>query len=97
MLIEFGETYQTLGDLDQALAVYHDSLAILELLASTDPGNTDWQRGLSVSYNRLGDVLIAQGKLDEAIKAYRDGLGLAERLAATDPDDPKWQRDLSAW
>ena len=97
MLIEFGETYQTLGDLDQALAVYRDSLAIQERLASTDPGNTDWQRGLSVSYNRLGDVLVAQGKLDEALKAYRDGLGIAVRLAATDPDDPKWQRDLSAW
>ncbi len=97
MLIEFGETYQTLGDLDQALAVYRDSLAIQERLASTDPGNTDWQRGLSVSYNRLGDVLVAQGRLDEAHKAYRDGLGIAVRLAATDPDDPKWQRDLSAW
>ena len=97
MLIEFGETYQTLGDLEQALAAYRDSLAIHERLAAGDRGNTDWQRDLSVSYNRIGDVLVAQGKLDEALKAYRDGLDIAEGLTAADPGNTKWQRDLSVW
>ena len=48
---------------------YRDSLAIRERLAASDRSNTGWQRDLSVSYNRVGDVLVAQGKLDEALKS----------------------------
>ena len=47
--------------------------------------NTQWQRDLSVSYDKVGNVLVAQGKLDEALKAYRDSLAIVERLAAADP------------
>ena len=64
-------------------------------LAATDRSNTEWQRDLSVSYDKVGDVLMAQGKLDEALKAYRDGLAIRERLAATDRSNTEWQRDLS--
>ena len=57
--------------------------------------NTQWQRDLSVSYDKVGDVLVAQGKLEEALKAYRDSLAIAERLAAADRSNTQWQRDLS--
>ena len=30
-----------------------------------------------MSYDRVGNVLVAQGKLDEALKAYRDSLAIA--------------------
>jgi hypothetical protein len=43
-----------------------ESLAIAERLAHSDPGNAGWQRDLSVSYNKIGDVLVAQGNLPEA-------------------------------
>jgi hypothetical protein len=46
--------------------------------------NTQWQGDLSMSYEKVGDVLKAQGKLDEALKAYRDSLAIRERLAAAD-------------
>src|SRR5262249_55028791 len=82
MLSQFGDTYFTLGDLDQALKAYRDSLAIMEHLAATDRSNTQWQRDLSVSNDRVGNVLVDQGKLDEALNAYRDGLAIAEHLAA---------------
>ena len=48
---------------------YRDSLAIAERLAAADRSNTGWQRDLSVSYDKIGDVLVAQGKLDEALKS----------------------------
>ena len=48
-----------------------------------------------MSYDKVGDVLVAQGKLDEALKAYRDGLAIGERLAAADRSNSGWQRDLS--
>jgi tetratricopeptide (TPR) repeat protein len=50
---------------------------------------------LSVSYDRVGDVLVAQGNLPEALKSYRDGLAIADRLAKADPGNAGWQRDLS--
>src|SRR5436190_1020597 len=62
------------GKLDDALKAYSDGLAIRERLAAADRSNTGWQRDLSVSYNKVGDVLVAQGKLDDALKAYSDGL-----------------------
>src|SRR5258706_9460279 len=69
--------------------------AIFERLAASDRSNTGWQRDLSVSYDRIGDVLVAQGKLDEALKSYRDSLAIHERLAASDRSNTGWQRDLS--
>ena len=69
------------GQLAEALKSYRDGLAIAERLAKADPSNTGWQRDLSVSYNKVGDVLVAQGNLAEALKSYRDSLAIAERLA----------------
>ncbi len=83
------------GKLPGALTAYRDSLAIAERLAKADPGNAGWQRDLSVSYNKVGDVLVAQGNLPEALTAYRDGLAISERLAKADPGNAGWQRDLS--
>ena len=83
------------GKLDEALTACRDGLAIAERLAAADRSNTEWQRDLSVSYERVGNVLVAQGKLDEALKAYRDGLAIRERLAAADRSNTQWQRDLS--
>ena len=66
-----------------------------ERLAQSDPGNAGWQRDLWVSYNKVGDVQVAQGDLAGALKSYRDGLAIAERLAQSDPGNAGWQRDLS--
>ena len=55
----------------------------------------DWQRDLSVSYDNVGDVLVAQGNLPEALKSYRDSQAIADRLAKSDPGNAGWQLDLS--
>jgi tetratricopeptide (TPR) repeat protein len=94
MLNEFGDTYLTLGDLEQALKAYRDGLAIRERLAASDPSNTERQRDLSISYSKFGNVLVRQGKLDDALKVYRDGLAIQERLAAFDPSNTERQRNL---
>jgi len=54
----------------------------------------EWQRDLSVSHDRVGDVLVAQGNLPGALEAFRRSLALRERLAAADPGNAGWQRDL---
>jgi hypothetical protein len=66
-----------------------------DLLGAGDPDNPERQRDLSLCYNRVGDVQVAQGDLAGALKSYRDSLAIAERLARSDPGHAGWQRDLS--
>ena len=86
---------QAQGDLPAALTSYQASLAIGERLAKADPGNAGWQRDLSVSHNKIGDVQVAQGDLPAALTSYQASLAIAERLAKADPGNAGWQRDLS--
>jgi tetratricopeptide (TPR) repeat protein len=68
---------------------------VLERLAQSDPDNAGWQRDLWVSYNKVGDVQMAQGDPQAALKSYSDGLAIIDRLAQSDPGNAGWQRDLS--
>jgi tetratricopeptide (TPR) repeat protein len=95
MLIEFGDTYFSLGDLPAALKAFNDGLAIQERLAIADPNNTLWQGDVALLNARVGTVLVAQGKLDDGLKAHRDALAVWERLARMDPNNMAWQRNLS--
>jgi len=83
------------GDLAGAMKSYRDSLAIRERLAQSDPGNTDWQRDVSVAYSKVGEVQVAQGDLAGAMKSDRDSFAIIEGLAQSDPGNADWQRDLS--
>ena len=83
------------GDLTAARTAYQAGLDIAVRLAAADPGNTEWQRDLSVSHNKIGDVAVAAGDLTAARTAYQAGLDIRERLAAADPGNTEWQRDLS--
>ena len=66
----------------------------LRRLAAQDTTNAGWQRDLSVSHDRVGDVLLAQGDAAGALGEYRASLAIAERLAAQDPTNADWQRNL---
>ena len=84
------------GNLDDALTAYEDSLDISEKLAAQDPSNAGWQRDLSVSYDKIGDVQSARGNLDGRAQGLRrTSLAIREKLAAQDPSNTGWQRDLS--
>ena len=50
---------------------------------------------VSIAYDRIADVLIAQHDVAGALKAYGDRLAIREQLAKTDPHNPEWQRDLA--
>jgi len=49
------------GQLSEALDSYQVDLAISDRLAKSDPGNAGRQRDLSVSYDNVGNVQVAQG------------------------------------
>ena len=79
---------------DEAIA-YGESLVIRKKLAEGDPTNTGWQSNMSVSFERIGTVAMAQGKLEEAADAYGESLVIRKKLAEGDPTNNGWQRDLS--
>ena len=85
--IELGDLWVTRGSLAEAAKAFSAARD-----AAARSGN---DRDLSVTYNRLGDVQVAQGDLAGALKSYRDSLAIRDRLAKSDPGNAGWQRDLS--
>ena len=83
------------GDLPAATGQLHAMHQQIQARAAAGPANTGWQRDLSVSHERLGDVARAAGDLAAARTAYQAALDIGARLAAADPANTQWQRDLS--
>ena len=67
----------------------------VEIRAADNSANTEWQRDLSISLEKLGEVTAAAGDLTTARDHYQASLDIAARLAAADPANTQWQRDLS--
>ena len=55
----------------------------------------DGQRDISVSHDKIGDVLRDASDLDAALSSYSDGRTIVEKLVERDPLDTQLQRDLS--
>ena len=89
-----GQGWAGLGDLSQATTLLRKAVNAFMQLAAQDPSNAEWQRALSVSYNKIGDVLRAQGSGEEALTAYRDSLDIRQYFAAQDPSNVGWQTGL---
>ena len=64
-------------------------------LVELDPKQAEWQRDLSVSYERIGDLYVATGDTPAALKTYQDSLSIVQKLVELDPKQAEWQRDLS--
>src|SRR6202046_3124504 len=83
------------GDLSGAFKPYSAGLVIIDLLARSDPRNADSQRELSVSYEKIGDVQVAQGDLTGALTSYRDSFASIDRLVTARPKNAEWRRHIS--
>ena len=95
MLIEFARNYDILGDTGKRFARANEAYQLLAGLAAEKPDDQTYQRDLSVAYDEVGDVLVAQGNLPEALKSFRASHDTLDRLAQADPNNAGWQRDLS--
>ena len=84
------------GDLKAALKSYQDDLAITERLATSTPGNADWQRDLSVSYAKLADAYRKSNETAKARDALAAGRAVIGKLVEQNPDQAQWKQDL-AW
>jgi hypothetical protein len=70
-------------------------LEIAEALAKRDAQNPIWQHDLSVSHDRIGDILDKKGDRKAALESFRKGLAIAKALTLRDADNLQWQWDLS--
>jgi tetratricopeptide (TPR) repeat protein len=94
--LQIGDFYVMRGwSLGQALIAYLDGLALANDLAKADPGNAGSQLDLSISLEKIGNVLAEQGNLRAARDAYRASLAIRERLTKADAGNAGWQRGLS--
>jgi tetratricopeptide (TPR) repeat protein len=89
-----GDLYRALGQGEAARQAYQGSLEIAERLAKAEPDRADYQRDLSVSYERMGDLYVALGQGEAARQAYQGSLEIRERLAKAEPDRADTQLDL---
>ena len=81
------------AEFDDAIAMYRKGLVIRRQLADSDKANAQWQRDLSISYIKLGDVLEAKQKHDDALSFYQMSFAVAERLPSGGEGNVEWQRD----
>ncbi len=87
-----------LGNTQEALSAYQQSLEIRQALADADPANAQAQRDLMVSYTKMGSTYKNLDEKDKALDYYRKALALAEVLAQDElnqqaQDDLKWVQD----
>jgi tetratricopeptide (TPR) repeat protein len=94
-LIDFADTYARLGETSRQKTMVEQALEIASVAVAAASGDADWRRELSVSQEKVGNVLVAQGELTGALAAYREDLAITETLAGRDPGNTQWQRDLS--
>jgi tetratricopeptide (TPR) repeat protein len=90
--LRLGDLDLAIGAHDEALAHYHESLAIHEQLAAADV--CDGRRQILQAHLRIGDALREKGELDDALASFAAGRALAERLIGA--GDAEGERALAA-
>ena len=73
------------GDMPAATRQLRAMHQQIQVRAAADPANTQWQRDLSVSHNKLGDVAVAAGDLTAARTAYQASLDIADTAGRRRP------------
>lgn len=68
---------------------------IKQQLIQRDATNALWQRDLSLSWNKVGEVRFAQNDFAEALDAYQKGLEIRESLVKRDLNSTAGQADLA--
>ncbi len=89
------QAHLVLGQTDTAFRRYETLVARYERLVQSEPDRADYQRDLSVSYNKMGDLYSALGQGEQARDAFLKSLDIRQRLAQSEPDRADYQRDLS--
>jgi serine/threonine-protein kinase len=77
-----------IGDKQDALIAYTESLAIRQRLADANPSVSEFQRALAAGHNNLGALLSRIGKPADALKSYQEALPIQQKLVREHPESP---------
>ena len=83
------------GDLNGALALHREGLAIRRRLVAEEPDNVACALDLSFSLAGLGATLAERGDLAGALESHRDALAIRRALADRDPANAGLRLDMS--
>ncbi len=92
---DLGNLTNEIGDKQDALIAYRESLAIRQKLADANPTATEFQSKLAGSHHNIGFLLSATGKPDEALEAYESALTISQKLVDANPTVTQFQSDLA--
>lgn len=90
----YGDLLVTAGDLSRAAQAFNRFNQLARARATQDSENRQWQRDISISFEKLGGIQQAQGDLATAQTNYQKSLAISDQLAAADPSNRQWQQDL---
>jgi eukaryotic-like serine/threonine-protein kinase len=91
---DLGKLTAEIGDKEDGLRAYEESLAIFVLLARDDPLVAEFQAGLARSHYNIGLSLSEAGRTAEALSAYERARAIQERLAREYPSATEYRREL---
>ena len=78
---DLGDLTKEIGDQQDALKAYRESLAIHQKLAGAHPTIAEYQLGLGNGYLNIAEVLRSTGELAAALKAFESASAIFQRLA----------------
>jgi eukaryotic-like serine/threonine-protein kinase len=84
-----------IGDKQDALIAYRESLLIRQKLADDQPTDTRFRCDLAKSHINLGLLLRETGQEDQALKAYQSALPILQKLANDHPTVTEFQSSLA--
>jgi tetratricopeptide (TPR) repeat protein len=94
-LRELATTLLIQGDINSALESAEHSRDIMLSLLVKEPTNVQWQRELSLSYNRIGEALSKATRHADALSSFNLAFDIRKSLADRTPENAESQRDLA--
>ena len=92
---DLGKLTGEIGDKEDALRAYEESLAIRERLARENPSVTEFQSDLAGTHHNIANLEDATGQTANALASYEQAGAIFQRLARENPSVPQFQRDLA--
>jgi tetratricopeptide (TPR) repeat protein len=96
MLIEFGLTHLSQGDVETATDLFRQAKEFFEANLSADRSSMKFQGDLATSYYHLGSAQFAQGDLPASLAIMMESASLFQQLIPKEPENQEWSRRLSA-
>ncbi len=93
--LDLGTLTYEIGDKQDSLIVFRESLAIFEKLAVANPAVTVNQKPLANSYSNIAFLLSQTGRPAEALKFHEKALALFQKLADSNPGVTDFQSKLA--